>query len=352
MTNSIVPIMKAKLPTIDDAMPYLKRIDQNQIYSNNGPLVQELESRIAQMMGLHSASEVVVASSATLLLEGLVSISKVRGFYSPSYTFPATNLAILRGGKKLFLTDINSENFEILVPSNKPMDVGVMCVLPFGSNFSLRKQFSNRYVIVDAAASIGNFDVDWTTIQREVDFVFSLHATKVMGCGEGGFAIVRNQETMGLLRSWINFGFHGSRSSQILSTNAKMSEFSAAYALASHDGLEQEIHEWETARSLADKYVEKSNTINRLITHGVSPYLIVEFVNADVAKTFKKNSEKSISWRHWWDYGCHQMNAFGSLDQSKFPNTERLAPLHVGLPFFRGIDEGTMERIAETLAAD
>ena len=39
--------MMPSLPTADELLPYLRRIDANRWYSNFGPLVSEFESRIA-----------------------------------------------------------------------------------------------------------------------------------------------------------------------------------------------------------------------------------------------------------------------------------------------------------------
>ena len=46
-----VPVARPRLPTADEIAPYLQRIDESRWYSNNGPLVQEFEERLASHFG-------------------------------------------------------------------------------------------------------------------------------------------------------------------------------------------------------------------------------------------------------------------------------------------------------------
>ena len=47
LPSMAVPLLSPRLPTLDRLSPYLGRIDASGWYSNFGPLVQELEKRIA-----------------------------------------------------------------------------------------------------------------------------------------------------------------------------------------------------------------------------------------------------------------------------------------------------------------
>src|SRR3990172_5815553 len=48
----IIPIMQPKLPIAQHLLPYLNRIDESRIYSNFGPLVIQLEERLAEHYGV------------------------------------------------------------------------------------------------------------------------------------------------------------------------------------------------------------------------------------------------------------------------------------------------------------
>src|SRR4030095_11974783 len=67
----VIPVMRPQLPRTEKLLPYLRRIDATRIYSNYGPLVQELESRLSRHFGL-PAGGAVSASTGTTALMGAI----------------------------------------------------------------------------------------------------------------------------------------------------------------------------------------------------------------------------------------------------------------------------------------
>lgn len=64
----------------------------------------------------------------------------------------------------------------------------------------------------------------------------SLRATKLIGAGEGGVFISSNEDWVNAVKNWSNFGFLSpGRDAYMAGTNAKLSEYAAAVALASLD---------------------------------------------------------------------------------------------------------------------
>ena len=110
----------------------------------------------------------------------------------------------------------------------------VIPVSPFGDpiDFAAWRLFRDETglaVVIDAAAM---FD----TIRAEsVPAVISLHATKVLGVGEGGFVIGTDTSLIQELQKRANFGFRDSREATVRSFNGKMSEYAAAVGLAALD---------------------------------------------------------------------------------------------------------------------
>src|SRR5579859_6230368 len=92
-----VPVMRPLLPSADRLLPYLRRIDETRLYSNHGPLVLELERRLARHLQLDAG--VASANSGTSALIGAI-LAQV-GFATktrplalmPAFTFVATALA-------------------------------------------------------------------------------------------------------------------------------------------------------------------------------------------------------------------------------------------------------------------
>ena len=87
--------------------------------------------------------------------------------------------------------------------------------------------------IIDGAASLGSIET-LKNLPETSNLVFSLHATKYLGSGEGGLVVTGTKEIADELRSWSNFGFQGSRQSMTQGTNAKMSEIQAAGSIITY----------------------------------------------------------------------------------------------------------------------
>jgi dTDP-4-amino-4,6-dideoxygalactose transaminase len=343
--------MQPKLPKFNIVKPYLELMDQGKFYSNSGPLKNKLESRFSDFLGVHE-SQIVLCSSATLALQGAYYLSNQKKVLIPNFTFSATPLAAIMAGKELNLIDIVLDDFHIdiqgIILGEKEL---LSPVIPFGSSLNLEKYQNFETVIYDAAASLGNQNLDLSKLKQNHAIVFSLHATKVLGIGEGGIAVFGDPEKANDFRSWINFGFSGSRDSKILGTNAKMSEMHAAYGHAVLDNWEVEKQEWLVVREKA-KHVQ--NNFPELFKHNlemdISPYWLSYSnpeLKVEIVKTFKK---LNIETRDWWSRGLHNMPAFSKYNDKHFPITEKVADSSIGLPFFRDMKDSDFDRIHEALS--
>lgn len=349
--NLFIPVMKPKLPTIKMVEIYLKTLDTNKIYTNRGPLLKQLELRFADLLKVKEEN-LVICSSATLAIQGISYLANVSEFHVPSYTFSASGLAIHNSGKNLILDDISYGTWQINHTELKPStNEGVLTVYPFGSNLEITDYQNFETVIYDAAASLGSQNLDLSKLKQNHAIVFSLHATKVLGIGEGGLIVFGDPKKASEFRSWINFGFSGSRDSKILGTNAKMSEMQAAYGHAVLDNWEIEKQEWLIARKKANQ-VESDfpELFNHNLEMDVSPYWLSYSnpeLKVEIVKTFKK---LNIETRDWWSRGLHNMPAFSKYNDKPFLITEKVADSSIGLPFFRDMKDSDFDKIHEALS--
>ena len=105
MFQPLIPIMKPNLPKYKSVKKYVKTMERNRIYSNYGPLVEELESRFAEYFGVEKEL-VVLCANATLAIQGTAYLMPIQKFHVPAYTFPASINAVLNSGKEIQLCDI------------------------------------------------------------------------------------------------------------------------------------------------------------------------------------------------------------------------------------------------------
>ena len=335
MRNQQIPVMKPQLPKFKHVKKYVHAIDKSRIYSNYGSLVEKLEYRFAEYLGIDK-NLVVLCANATLAIQGAAYLMPVTKFEAPAYTFPASLSGVLNTGKDIELLDINLDDWKIDA-GLETENTGLVEVLPFGAPLRMQDNENWNYKIIDAAASIGAGEHSFERMDKNWVTIFSLHATKIMGIGEGGIAVFASKNFAEEFRSWINFGFSGSRNSKLPGINAKMSEYSAAYGHVVLDNWGKEKREREILKSKINK-VSKALNIESITNSypGVNPYWIAQF--KDLQATRKIESilkQNNIETRRWWSFGCHKMPAFSAMSTGKeFPNTNKVAETSLGLPLF------------------
>jgi dTDP-4-amino-4,6-dideoxygalactose transaminase len=227
------------LPSADEMLPYLRKIDEDRWYSNSGSLEAAFREEVARFFPGLTSHNVVTASSGALAMEtALIAQGFPQGsrILMPSYTFVATAAAVVRAGSVPIFADVDRDTLA-LDPERAgrlARDLGCCAVLPVGvAGMALPtdawEKFSEETgiaVIVDAAAGLGN-----QTISPHLTLAFSLHATRPFGIGEGGLVVSANEDIVSRARVATNFASDKGKGI-LCGTIAKMSEFQAAVGLA------------------------------------------------------------------------------------------------------------------------
>ena len=237
-----IKLLVPDMPRAAALAPYLARIDEARWYTNFGPLVRELEGRL----GAHfaPADRLVTLSSGTAGLElALLGLGLPPGarVLLPDFTFVATATAVLRGGFRPVVGDVDPRSW-LLTPAIARRAIAacavdaVMPVATFGcpqdaEEWDRFSEDTGLPVVIDAAGAFGNQHSG-----RRVHVVFSLHATKALGAGEGGLLVSCDAALVERVRRLSNFGIDVATGIvDRPGTNAKLSEYHAAVALASLD---------------------------------------------------------------------------------------------------------------------
>lgn len=329
------------------AEKYLHQSWRSGMYANFGPNEVALRNRLGQFLNV-APEKIVTTSNATLALSGASLQSPLDKFRVPSFTFPASPMALIYAQKSVRFADISAHDWWI--EHSTDLSEGSLAVAPFGSPLDFSRFDPESEVIFDAAASIGS-EPDLSGLSKSWAVVFSMHATKVLGAGELGVAVFGSQERAKACRAWTNFGFNGSRESQHIGVNAKVSEIQAAFALSALDGWHREKRDWLRARAKVRRLEEEYKvTAMQLKNAAITPYWIVEFDSQskrDAAEQIL--AKKSISSRRWWSDGCHRMKAFEGIGFTDLSNTEAVCDTTLGLPFFRRISTSQLARIESAL---
>lgn len=356
VVDSELPVAKPSLPLADEILPYLRRIDQSRWYSNGGPLVQEFEARLATHAG--GGAVATVANATVGLTLALLASDLPAGSFCmvPAWTFAATGHAIQLAGLVPWIVDVDAASWALdsaaarhfLRGAPGPVSA-VIPVSPFGqpTDFAAWTSFRDETglaVVIDAAAM---FD---TIRAGSIPAVVSLHATKVLGVGEGGFVISTDASFIQELQKRANFGFWGSREATVRSLNAKMSEYAAAVGLSALD-------RWKTTRA---DFVRVASAYRKGFAGGsrvrlqegfgerwVSSTVLVAIEEAGAEAVGRELAAHRIGTRRWWGGGLHHHAAFKKFPRSQTRNTDLLARNVIGLPCWSDLPNETIEEICD-----
>ena len=345
-----IPVMKPKVVDPESSLHRLRDVAQSGVFSNLGPQVQELEQRFADLFGVPH-SNVVTAANATLAIAGAIRVSQALSWRVPAWTFAATAHAASSSGLPFRFVDVSPETWMIDASAAGPAGEGSVLVLPFGMPLAEAKWGDDAEVVVDAAASLGSMVHQFPNLPRRTSLVFSLHATKVLGIGEGAVTVFGDAERAAAFRSWSNFGFAGSRDSLSTGTNAKMGEYVAALLHTELDEWPQTRDEWTGVRKLADTTSDQSGLPLQPDSHGViGPYWIAVLEDSEGRRALEHAlASAGIETRRWWGPGLHRMPAFTAVPFTDLRYTDHLASRYLGLPFFRNLTQEQISRIVKVL---
>ncbi|RMD58956.1 aminotransferase class I/II-fold pyridoxal phosphate-dependent enzyme [Candidatus Parcubacteria bacterium] len=367
-----IPFLRPHLVGTDAYAGYLSEIDTSRRYSNFGPLNARFERRVlAEHFGGEGAVVTVAnATSGLMLATELCRRPGGRYVLMPSFTFVATPQAVRWCGLEPYFIDIRTNDWhmdESLVEETLRL-VGdeVAAVMPYATfgaapdvQYYRKLHASGVPVVVDAASSFGSTD---ETGQFGKGFpgmvVFSFHATKAFGIGEGGMVYSGDAEAAANLRRAANFGFSDEREVIMQGMNAKMSEYAAAVALATLDvfahkvRLRRQIHRWYMRAFDERGLLGRGWAFHR--ARGNVPYQFVAALcpdgvrNRDVVSFLAK---RGIQSRTYFDPPCHRHSYFRSCRRTPLPITEAVSKRVISLPLWEEMSENHVDRVADALAA-
>lgn len=360
-----LPACRPLLPSAEQLLPYLQRIDRARRYSNHGPLVFELERRLAQHFGV-APSSVVTATSGTAALVGAILGSAGRAAperplaLCPSYTFVATAHALEQCGYQPYFVDVEESSWQIdpqALASHPMLDrVGVVVpVAVYGRPISQRpwmafSEATGIPVVIDGATSFERLG-EHPDYVGPVPVALSFHATKAFSTGEGGAVIVEPAPLAQRCLRALNFGFLDSRESQSAAINGKMSEYQAAIGLAALD-------QWPATRAsfaaVALRYrcaVEPWAALGEFFAapQVASNYALWKLSCPEQVRPLQiALGERGMESRLWYGRGLHRQPYFASRPRDPMPVTERLAPALLGVPMAPDLSQAAVTRVVST----
>jgi dTDP-4-amino-4,6-dideoxygalactose transaminase len=368
------PLFENKLhvgkPNIGSRSDFLREV--NAIFergwlTNDGPVVQAFESRLAEYLGVRHCIAICNATNAlqiatrALDLKGEVIV--------PAFTFIATAHALAWQKITPVFCDVDPLT-HTLDPARveELITVRTSAILPvhlWGRPCQIERltALAERHdlkLLFDAAHAVGCTHRGKMLGNFGHAEVFSFHATKFFNTLEGG-AVATNDDLLAeKIRRMRNFGFGDSGSVMHIGTNGKMNEVQAAMGLTNFDSLDRFL---ETNRRNYHAYRDGLTGTPgvRLLSYDEAEqcnyqYVIVEW--DEVASGLTRDQVIELLWaenvlaRSYFFPGCHRLEPYCNAPghcRTPLPVTNRLCTETMALPTGTQVGPEQIARICETL---
>lgn len=360
-----------QLPDLDAVQVYYGLAQQERWFSNDGPCLQLLEARLAELIG--AGAKCLGTSNATAAL--VVALRQlVRGAapgrdlaVMPSYTFAATATAATWAGLEPLLVDVDAQSWqmdpaavEAVLEERGSQVAVVMGCSTFGTpppretrdRWTRACSAAGVPLLVDSAAGLGAEDEGGAAPGPLGDVeVFSMHATKPFGIGEGGLLVTTDEDRDAELRRLVNFGFDAVRDvSGAPGTNAKMSELHAAMALAVLDGYPDVLKARRSrARRMAAELEPMGFVRQRGAAGSTVQFLSVLAPTPDARQAvLAAAAEDGVEVRTYYATPLHRLTAYQAADRhGDLATSSLLSELSLSLPMANDLAEEDMQRVVE-----
>ena len=302
-------------------------------------MVQELESKIQQYLDVKHC---ICVCNATIGLELLQRALDLQGeVIIPSFTFIATAHSLRWQRIDPIFCDVRMED-HLIDPTKiealiTPRTSAIMAVPIWGQpcDYTALQKIANKHglkLIFDSAHAFGCKSGDPYIGGFGDAEVFSLHATKFFSTGEGGAITTNSDELAQKLKYMRNFGFDGYDKTVSLGTNAKMSEFAAAYGLTALENLESVLNQ---NKSVYGSYLEifKDSQEIEFLEYDDANASNFHYIVARVNSSYRDQlvdyfHQNNIFVRKYFYPGCHHLEPYRSDKKYSFirlPNTEKIS---------------------------
>lgn len=261
-----IPFIRPEFPPLHKLTILFEQIYQNNYYTNNGPYYYKFKENIEEYFDNKLSACILANATLALILSLNILLKKNKTkVIIPSFTFAAGPLSIKWAGREPVFIDVERDTWQPKIDQAKNYIIenhddiaGILLCNTFGSGNNAIgdwEHLAREYelpLIIDSAAGFGAQYVEGEKIGSRGDCeIFSLHATKPFGVGEGGVVLSHDDTFTSRLEEMKNFGFSQVGSVDRQGLNAKITEFSCAIGILLLPDLDKKVR---ARQNLLKKY--------------------------------------------------------------------------------------------------
>jgi dTDP-4-amino-4,6-dideoxygalactose transaminase len=353
----MIPVTKPFSPPIDEYYELLKGIWERNWFTNNGPLVNELELKLKDYLQL---DHLLFLTNGTIAIQlALKGLGITKEVITTPFSYVATTSSIVWEGCTPVFVDIDAktlnidpDKIEASITENTEAILATHC---FGNPCNVEKieAIARKYqlkVIYDAAHCFGTkyngkSIYDWGDISTT-----SFHSTKLFHTIEGGAVFSKSPELIKQLAWRRNFGHKGFDDFYGVGINAKNSEFHAAMGILNLNYIDTILKSRKNQSLVYDLMLQNSDLIKPEIDKNVEfnfAYYPVIFPTHELMIRVKASLdlEEIVTRRYFYP----SLSSLNYVAKHETPISDDVASRILCLPLYHTLSKSEIEMICRKI---
>ena len=353
----MIPVTRPFSPPIEEYQELLKGIWQRNWFTNNGPLVNDLELKLKRYLRL---KHLLFVSNGTIAIQiALRALNITKEVITTPFSYVATTSSIVWEGCTPVFVDIDPETLNI--DPKKIEDAitddtqAILATHCFGNPCEVEaiQSIADKHglkVIYDAAHCFGTKFKGESVFKWGDISTTSFHATKLYNTIEGGAIFTQDPALLKQMAWRRNFGHKGVDDFHGVGINGKNSEFHAAMGIVNLNYADQILEVRKKQTGIYDNMLSKANVQKQkvaqdaLINHAYYP---IVFESHEIMLRVKNSLErKEIYPRRYFHPSLSSLNYVNALQT---PVADDIASRILCLPLYFELSDVEIEMICRRI---
>jgi len=354
----MINVTKTFLPSFEEYTTILKKAWDKAWITNNGMLVQELETKLKKYL---NTQHLLYCGNGTIVLQmALKAFNITKEVITTPFSYVATTNVLVWEGCTPVFVDIDPENFcidaskiEAAITKNTQAILathvyGLPCNIELIEKIAVKHKLK---IIYDGAHAFGTEYMSKPLLSFGDISTCSFHATKLFHTVEGGCIICHKEELLRELTLMRSFGHIGDEYFSV-GVNGKNSEFHAAMGLAVLPHINSIIEKRKEISALYDRLLSDSNirVLNfdkEKIKYNYSYYPVIFASEKDLLNVRILLAQDDINTRRYFYPSLNTLPYLKSA--SACPVSEDISRRVLCLPLFPDLEEEKVNQISGTI---
>ncbi|MDW3193280.1 MAG: DegT/DnrJ/EryC1/StrS family aminotransferase [Cytophagales bacterium] len=353
----MIPVTKPFFPNSDAYKRYIDQIWANEWITNNGYFVKKFESELGKELNTQNP---ILVSNGTIAIQMCIKALNLTGeIITTPFTYVATTSSIVWENCKPVFADIDENTLNIdpskvesLVSGKTSAIIATHC---FGNACDIEALVSicdkhGIALIFDAAHCFGTLYNGKSIFEFGDLSTCSLHATKLMHCGEGGLIFSNNTDKYEQLKYIRNFGHDGPENFHGLGINGKTSELHAALGLCVLEELPAILSSRKKQSEIYDDLLQGLEVTRPIVSAKCEPnYSYYPIIFPTMEACLKARDLLADSGIQARRYFFPSLNKLNYIEAQEVPSSESISSRILSLPLYFNLPFEIQKQIAGTL---